>query len=706
MVFSSPDLKEGHICPLCCESTPVQDRQYAPCECGYQICFWCHQLIKRSVTPNCPWCRRPYKGPFNLVKVSIPQPEKQEDENLPRKSGGNNSDANKSSPSSGEGGCDSGSLDGSLNSSASSSENATNNKASSRKSKVDLREIRVIRKTLCYVVGLSLDGIEDEEELKSYKYFGKYGKILSLVINKNPNFKSSDRKRSCAVYVNFSSESEAKAALSDIDGAEFDGRRLKASFGTTKYCSSFIKGTKCLNKNCLYLHEEGTNENSFTTVELARAKQQSKQLSCSALLANELKDVLESSDQGPTTSTFGIDDRDVASAKKQTVVSGEQSAAVMKESNINNNNNNTSSGGRSFPSWKTPLSNSNSVPDLHEHHQQSSDYLAESSQSFYYSPVVDRTSGANYPMRKAVSSSADLMFGQQTDKASGAAFPGLGQHWSYEDNCGSEFPAGIVLGNRRGIWGRTKSGLSGGEGATAASVAAGDRRNNIYHQHEQYSESHHQSAPCSSSLDGLIPGYGRDAMTGGVIAPSNCGPSVDSMGGSLDSYQSCGGAYYKNYRAVQYSSSVEDIHNRRGRLESAQENGALYDAPPSTASLPLKAGRWKMTDNVIAPSRLMEKYRVTTADRIVRASELSNIVELPDPHPHPVYNDEKKISRGYSAVAAAAMFQAEGSGSTVADGPMAGDEEDSPSLEGEWSENNVVGLSMEHTKARAPVLTI
>ena len=38
----------------------------------------------------------------------------------------------------------------------------------------------------------------------------------------------------------------------------------RASYGTTKYCNSFIYGTSCTNKNCLYLHTEANPSDCFS----------------------------------------------------------------------------------------------------------------------------------------------------------------------------------------------------------------------------------------------------------------------------------------------------------------------------------------------------------------------------------------------------------------------------------------------------------
>ena len=40
-----------------------------------------------------------------------------------------------------------------------------------------------------------------------------------------------------------------------MDQYFYDGRIIWASYGTTKYCTYFLKNKTCTNKNCLYLHK-------------------------------------------------------------------------------------------------------------------------------------------------------------------------------------------------------------------------------------------------------------------------------------------------------------------------------------------------------------------------------------------------------------------------------------------------------------------
>ena len=45
---------------------------------------------------------------------------------------------------------------------------------------------------------------------------------------------------------------------------EIDGRLIRASFGTTKYCSFFLKGLQCKNKECLYMHSSQKSSKILT----------------------------------------------------------------------------------------------------------------------------------------------------------------------------------------------------------------------------------------------------------------------------------------------------------------------------------------------------------------------------------------------------------------------------------------------------------
>jgi len=122
---------------------------------------------------------------------------------------------------------------------------------------------------LVYVVGLTLN-VAKEKFLRTN--FGIYGKISKIVINKS-NLSSSktidtSRTPTVSAYVTFLKKTEAADSIAAIDGTWLDTKLLRASFGTTKYCSYFLRGIQCVNPECMYLHEYGHDEDTFNKEEI------------------------------------------------------------------------------------------------------------------------------------------------------------------------------------------------------------------------------------------------------------------------------------------------------------------------------------------------------------------------------------------------------------------------------------------------------
>lgn len=117
-----------------------------------------------------------------------------------------------------------------------------------------LEDVRVIKDSLVYVIGIS-PIIANEELLIRPEYMGQYGKILKCIVNKAMSYAVSEEPmETYKAYVTYSNSQEASIAILSIDLHEFNNHTLRASFGTTKYCSFFIKGAQCRKKDCLYLH--------------------------------------------------------------------------------------------------------------------------------------------------------------------------------------------------------------------------------------------------------------------------------------------------------------------------------------------------------------------------------------------------------------------------------------------------------------------
>jgi CCR4-NOT transcription complex subunit 4 len=126
--------------------------------------------------------------------------------------------------------------------------------ASSRR---NLAGVRVKQQNLVYVIGL-VPSMKDEstllQTLRGPEYFGQYGDIDKIVVSKA---KPGAVNQGIGVYVTYARKEDAALCIQTIDGSANGDRVLRAQFGTTKYCSAFLRGETCMNKSCSFLHETG-----------------------------------------------------------------------------------------------------------------------------------------------------------------------------------------------------------------------------------------------------------------------------------------------------------------------------------------------------------------------------------------------------------------------------------------------------------------
>jgi len=176
------------------------------------------------------------------------------------------------------------------------------------------QQVRVVQRNLVYAVGLPLR-LCSEEQLADRQYFGAYGRIKKVSVNRSTPFSQVQRNGPTgSAYVTYCRPEDALRCIETVDGLTWDGgcagsgragsrrgrgwfvwmlrwwsgddglcepasaarsctRRalttplaptlrpagkvIKACFGTTKYCNAFLKGVPCNNSDCLYLHEIG-----------------------------------------------------------------------------------------------------------------------------------------------------------------------------------------------------------------------------------------------------------------------------------------------------------------------------------------------------------------------------------------------------------------------------------------------------------------
>jgi len=135
------------------------------------------------------------------------------------------------------------------------------------KDRNQLANMRVIRRNLVYAVGLP-PSIANEETLRKPEYFGQYGKISKIVLNRSNTTGGDPRRASASAYVTFAHKEDTLSSILALDGFYVDGRNVRASYGTSKYCSAFIKNVRCNNPECTYLHCMGDAEDTFTKQEI------------------------------------------------------------------------------------------------------------------------------------------------------------------------------------------------------------------------------------------------------------------------------------------------------------------------------------------------------------------------------------------------------------------------------------------------------
>ncbi|CAN4119945.1 unnamed protein product [Withania somnifera] len=223
-------------CPLCAEEMDLTDQQLKPCKCGYQVCVWCwHHIMemaeKDETEGRCPACRSPY----NKEKIVGTAANCEKMVSLEKKL---------------------------------TSRKGKSKTADSRK---QLSSVRVVQRNLVYIVGLPLS-LADEDLLQRKEYFAQYGKVLKVSMSRTAAGATQQfANNTCSVYITYSKEEEAVRCIQSVHGFILDGRPLRACFGTTKYCHAWLRSVSCTNPDCLYLHEIGSQEDSFTKDEVITA---------------------------------------------------------------------------------------------------------------------------------------------------------------------------------------------------------------------------------------------------------------------------------------------------------------------------------------------------------------------------------------------------------------------------------------------------
>ncbi|XP_060534137.1 uncharacterized protein LOC132706675 isoform X2 [Cylas formicarius] len=221
-------------CPLCMEPLEVDDLNFFPCTCGYQICRFCWHRIRLDENGGlCPACRKAYsENPADFIPLSQEEVAKLKAEKRQRDQ---------------------------------------QRKAKLTESRKHLASVRVVQRNLVFVVGLP-PRLAEAEILKRHEYFGKFGKIHKVVINQSTSYAGSQGP-SASAYVTYMKSDDALRAIQAVNNVTIDNRVIKSSLGTTKYCSHFMKNQPCPKPDCMYLHEYDP-EASFTKEQMHSGKHQ------------------------------------------------------------------------------------------------------------------------------------------------------------------------------------------------------------------------------------------------------------------------------------------------------------------------------------------------------------------------------------------------------------------------------------------------
>ncbi|CAL1296948.1 unnamed protein product [Larinioides sclopetarius] len=213
-------------CPLCLEPLDLEDINFYPCKCGYQVCRFCWHRIRETENCLCPQCRRQYpEHPVTFKPLTQEQMTQLKNEKKMKE---------------------------------------IQKKKEIAESRKQLANVRIVQKNLVYVHGLPQE-VETDEELsrRVQQIFKEFGAVIKCVINTKTNYVGSQIPRASA-YVTYQKMEDALRAYKKLPSLRIEGHEIKTSLGTTKYCSNFLKNVHCPKQDCMYLHEMADEELCFT----------------------------------------------------------------------------------------------------------------------------------------------------------------------------------------------------------------------------------------------------------------------------------------------------------------------------------------------------------------------------------------------------------------------------------------------------------
>ena len=210
---------------------------------------------KDDKVAQCPACRQDYDESSIVFDAPPPEVLAAEEQRKKKKGGAGGSGGDN------ETGASSGITIPAPNAAAIAAGKAAGADGGSRK---HLFNVRVIQRNLVYVVGLNVQYCR-EDVLRRGDLFGRFGRIVKLQVSLP---KPGDFQRQGSAYVTYHRGEDAARCIKGVDGTTLDGKVLRACFVTTKYCNAFLRYQQCSNPDCLYLHDMGSDNDSFTKEEM------------------------------------------------------------------------------------------------------------------------------------------------------------------------------------------------------------------------------------------------------------------------------------------------------------------------------------------------------------------------------------------------------------------------------------------------------
>ncbi|KAG8186833.1 hypothetical protein JTE90_020511 [Oedothorax gibbosus] len=235
-------------CPLCLEVLELDDLNFYPCTCGYQVCRFCWHRIRTNENCLCPACRRQYpEDPVTFKPLTQEELQKVKNEKKMKE---------------------------------------MQKKKEIAESRKQLANIRVVQKNLVYVHGLPVGLDTDEDRYRKIeKIFKDFGPVAKCIINNKTNYAGSQSHRASA-YVTYQKIDDALRAFKNLPNLRIEGHDIKTSLGTTKYCSNFLKNVHCPKQDCMYLHEVADEELCFTKEQIHAGEH----LACGVMLYDRMID--------------------------------------------------------------------------------------------------------------------------------------------------------------------------------------------------------------------------------------------------------------------------------------------------------------------------------------------------------------------------------------------------------------------------------